>query len=184
MITITDDFGKIRLNGQTIPGIYQNMSVKGAIKVDKPEIEGQSGSSKLPMGYKDAVITLTLKLDTDDQYSCYDKVEQLAGIFKNTDENAKPYIYNVVNKLTEAWGINEIIFDELETRDSNKDNSIIANIHFTEYKPVMISKEDRANLNTSDDVNEEDFANDQSQNNSNNSKADDLTSPAQDDDQP
>jgi hypothetical protein len=179
MRIITNDFGLIKLGNKLVPGIYQSMSVNGSIKVDKVEIEGQSGSSKQPLGYNEPDITLSLKLPTDEESDCYDKVEELAGIFQKTDANAKPYIYNVVNKLTAAWGINEVIFDSLKTKDSNKDNAIIAELHFIEYKPVLVEKESRANLSGSQSTDEEAFAESNEGNSSNNLPE----SPAVDDDE-
>lgn len=180
MKVITNDHGLIKLDDKIIPGVYQSMTVNNSIKIDEVDIKGASGTSKQPQGYNDAKITLTLKLQTDKQTDCYEKAEKLVAIFQNTDSNAKPYIYNVINRLTTAWGIDEVIFDDLKTKDSNKDNTILAELHFIEYKPVVVEKESRAKLSDSQENSEVAFADNQSTNNQTSTPE----SPAVDDDIP
>ncbi|GAB6100442.1 hypothetical protein JCM16358_23210 [Halanaerocella petrolearia] len=184
MKVITNDYGLIKLGDKVIPGVYQNMSVKNSIKIDEVDIKGASGTSKQPQGYNDAKITLTLKLQTDNQTDCYEKVEKLVSIFQNTDSNAKPYIYNVVNRLTSAWGIEEVVFDDLKTKDTNKDNTILAELHFVQYKPVVVEKEERSNLEQSDETDVNGFSGDSYSYYSDSQSVSLPPSPAEDDDIP
>lgn len=165
MKIITDDFGKIRLGDQELPGIYESMQISGSIKIDQTDIAGSSSAGKQPMGYNEPEIVLAIKLDTDEQMDCYEKTKVLTGIFQNTDENAKPYIYNIVNKHTDAWNISEIIFSYLKTSDNNKSNAILAELHFQEYKPIIVDKENKAQVDASNETDQEGFA-ETNQNNS------------------
>lgn len=181
MKIITDDFGKIRLGDHEIPGIFESMRITGSIKIDKADIPGSSGGGKQPLGYNEPEIVLTIKLDTDNNLDCYEKTKILTGIFQNTDENAKPYIYNIVNKHTDAWNISEIIFNYLKTNDTNKSNAIFAELHFQEYKPIIVDKENRVQPDGSNQTDPEGFA---GSGQSNDIAADLPESPAVDDDEP
>lgn len=181
MKIIRDDFGKIRLGDQELPGIYESMRISGSIKIDQADIAGSSGTGKQPMGYNDPKITLTLKLNTDEETDCYEKAKILTRIFQNTDKNAKPYIYNIVNKHTDAWNISEVIFSYLKTNDDNKSNAIFAELHFQEYEPIIVSAESRAQVDSSNETDQEGFA--KSNHNNNTESTNLLESPAVDDDE-
>ncbi|MDI3547882.1 MAG: hypothetical protein PWR10_1534 [Halanaerobiales bacterium] len=181
MKIITDDFGKIKLGDHELPGIYESMRITGSIKIDKVDIPGSSAGGKQPLGYNEPEIVLSLKLTTDNETDCYEKTKTLTNIFQNTDENAKPYIYTIINKHTEAWNISEVIFDYLKTFDTNKDNTIMAELHFQEYKPIIVEKESRAQLDNSNQPESSGFVEtDQDINNDSNLP----DSPAMDDDEP
>lgn len=151
-IELTDAIGQVKLGGQLLPGVFQSMSIMGKIKMDKIEIPGQSGESKQPLGFEDADLSLSLLLTNDDWSNPYMKLAELTAIFQASDSQAKPYIYTIVSQLTSIWNIKEIIFDELKITDTNKNDTIAVELHFTEYKPVVVKKEDSAVIQTTPDT--------------------------------
>ncbi|MCM0757343.1 hypothetical protein M7775_02015 [Sporomusa sphaeroides DSM 2875] len=141
---ITTSAGDVMLNDTLIPGVYQSMEVTGKLRIDEKDVPGSSGKRKQPLGYEDAEIILTVKLLTDDDTDCYEKVAKLASLFQNVDNTAKPYVYRIVNRLLDSWKIKEILFSSLRTTDDNKSNTIVAQLDFIEYKPAIVNAEAKA----------------------------------------
>ncbi len=141
---ITSAAGEVKLGDKLLPGVYQQMDVDGELRIDEKDVPGSSGSRKQPIGFEDAVVTLTLRLLTDEQSDCYEKVAELVRIFKAVDGTAKPFTYRIVNRLLDAWGIKEVHFKALRTPDKNKSDSIRAELVFVEYRPALVSAEAKA----------------------------------------
>ncbi|MDI3480785.1 MAG: hypothetical protein PWQ97_440 [Tepidanaerobacteraceae bacterium] len=138
---ITDDVGQIKLDTILLPGIMQSMEIEDGLRIDNQESPNQSGSSKQINGYEDATITLVIRLTTDDESTCYDKAKRLVDIFKSVDRSAKPKIYRIVNKHTQIWGIETVLYKNLRTKESNTDDTMTAEITFEEWKPSITKKE-------------------------------------------
>ncbi len=138
---ITDDFGQVKLGGQLLPGVIQQIEINGGVRVDIEEVPGQSGSSKQPQGYEDAEITIRIVLPTDEQSDCYGKVAELERSFKKVDSQAKPFVFCIVNKHAAARGINQVIYRGLRTTEGNADDTITAEIALVEFKPVVVKTE-------------------------------------------
>ena len=141
---ITDDFGQVKLDGQLLPGIFQGVEVSGALRVDEQEVPGRSGRPKQPLGFDCATITLRLKLPTDENYTCYDRLAALCRLFRAVDDKARPYVRRIVNKHCQAWGITQVVFKELRTTEDNIYDYILADLVFTEWQPVVVRKEEAA----------------------------------------
>lgn len=144
--TITSDFGQVKLGKTLLPGAFAGMDIQGQVRVDDLTIAGQSGSSKQPLGFEDAKISLEIRLLTDEESTCYDKAEQIVQIFQAVDSAAKPFIYRIVNKHTALWKIKEVVFEGLRTKETNQDDTLIASLEFTEYRPVLVAKEKRTQV--------------------------------------
>ncbi len=140
---ITDEFGQVKLGNILLPGNFQELEIESGIKTDEVPIEGTSGTSKQPNGFKDAIINLTIELPTDEADTCYDKLKQIVTILYNVDKSAKPYVYDIVNKHTAIWNIKKIIFETLNSREDNKNDTIIATLVFKQWQPVVVNNESR-----------------------------------------
>ncbi|MCR4443479.1 MAG: hypothetical protein NUV48_15200 [Peptococcaceae bacterium] len=152
---ITNDFGQVKVGGVILPGNIQSMEIEGGVRTDEMEVPGTSGTSKQPQGFKDALINLTLQLPTDDTSTCYEKLKTIVGILQKLDKNAKPYIYQIVNKHTAIWNIKEVIFETLRSTEDNKNDTITAELAFKEWRPVVVKSE--ARILTEDILEPDDF---------------------------
>lgn len=145
MRNLTFADGVIRLNGAELPGVLTSLSIDGQVKFDEQNIDGLSGKNKVPQGWEDHAISATLILLTDDISDCYQKLAQLSPFFKDTDPKANPQIYAFASRHGQARGVRMVVFDRLETRESNKDNTIQATLKFTEHRPPVIRVEASVN---------------------------------------
>lgn len=142
---LTFDDGRVTLGSHELDGVLQQMSVRGAVRFDKAEQDGMSGKVKVPMGWKDADITLTLLLETDDNADCYDRLDYLDALFKGQDSGGNPKILTVLNRHCQARHINQVVFAGLDSQETNKDDAIMATLSFSEHRPATVAAEERAN---------------------------------------
>ena len=133
--------GVVRLGGEELPGVLKSLSVDGKVRYDEQAVDGASGKSKTPMGWEDQTVTISVVLTTDGEGDCYAKLEALAGYFKRPDAKANPQIYSLVNRHAQGRGIRQIVFDRLQTTESDQDDTILANMSFTEHNPPIIRTE-------------------------------------------
>lgn len=143
-LDVTDSFGQIKVGNTLLPGVYQGCSVSGRVKTDEINVSGQSGKSTQPQGFEDATIYIQLRLLNDNTSSAYDKAKTIIKIFRAMDKNAKPFVYRIVNNMTNIWGIKEVIFTDLTVSDSNTTDTLDVSISFREYKPITVKKEKMA----------------------------------------
>jgi hypothetical protein len=140
-LEVTKEMGQIKIGNITLPGIYDGCSISGSVKLDEIDIPGQSGKSTQPLGFEDASISLRLTLANDNKTTAYEKAKAIIDIFRAMDKSAKPYIYRIVNPMTNMWGIKEVIFKDLYISDSNYDDIISADLSLREYNPALVKKE-------------------------------------------
>lgn len=145
LLTFAD--GVIRLGGEEVPGILQSLTIDGKVLYDEQKVDGQSGKSKTPQGFEDQTVKATLVLLTDDESDCYEKLALLAPFFRKTDEHANPQIYALANRHSQTRGIRRIVFDKLESSESNTSDTIKATLGFTEHRPPIV-KTERAEAKT------------------------------------
>ena len=138
---ITNDIGEIKLGDTILPGIYQSMEISGTLRFDEANIQGQSGTSKQPLGFGDATINLNLILPTDENATCYDRLKVLVASFYKVNKYGKPYVYRLVNHLTSIWGVRDVLFKDLRVRDDNQKDSLSVDMVFQEYYPVVVKRE-------------------------------------------
>lgn len=133
--------GQISLDGNTIPGILRSLSVNGKVRFDEQKVDGASGKKKTPVGYEDCDISVSLYLCTDEESDCYEKLEELAGMFKDVDGSANPKVYEVNSRHLSLWGIRQVVFSKLSTAENDKSDEITATLGFVEHTPPIVKLE-------------------------------------------
>ncbi|MGI6542974.1 MAG: hypothetical protein ACOX44_07935 [Limnochordia bacterium] len=141
---ITADFGRVKLGDVELPGVFTQIRIKGALRLDQVFVPGSSGKARQPMGFEPAKVSLTIRLPNDRKSTPYEKLAQLTALFQSVDEAAKPRVYRLINKHTEAWRIRDVIYAELTTSEDNQSDTILAELEFEEYLPVVVRAEARA----------------------------------------
>ena len=92
--------GLIKLGDTELPGILTELRVDGKVRFDEQKKDGASGKKKTPKGFEDSDVMVSMLLPTDSESQCYEKLEQVSGLFRKIDKKANPQIYTV----TEACG--------------------------------------------------------------------------------
>lgn len=141
MKQITFNDGIVRLDGEELPGVMTSLRVNGQVRYDEQEVDGASGKSKIPQGWEDQTISLSLVLATDSESDCYEKLETLAEYFKKADSKANPQIFTIVNRHAQGRGIRQVVFDRLETTENDKNDLAYATLGFTEHNPPIVQVE-------------------------------------------
>lgn len=139
MITFAD--GMIRLGGEELPGILQQLRIDGKVRYDSQQVDGSSGASKTPQGWEDHTLSATLVLATDETTDCYEKLAHLVPFFKKPDPKANPQIYTIANRHAQVRGIRLVVFDRLESSENSKNDTISVSLGFVEHKPPIIRTE-------------------------------------------
>lgn len=133
--------GLLHLAGEEVPGILQELRVNGKVRFDEQKADGASGKSKVPQGWEDADIMLSVLLLTDEISTCYEKAAHLGGMFQKPDARANPEVLSVANVHLVARGIRQVIFARLETAENSETDEIRATLGFTEHRPPIIRVE-------------------------------------------
>lgn len=133
--------GAISLGGEEVPGIMQSLTVDGKVRFDEQKVDGASGKKKTPQGFEDCEISVSLYLTTEDESSCYDKLQKLSAMFGKVDGKANPQIYDVANRHLLARGIRQVVFSSLQTSESDATDEITASLGFTEHNPPVVKTE-------------------------------------------
>lgn len=142
MKLLTFEDGQVRLNGALLPGILAELRINGKVRFDEQAVDGQSGKCKIPQGWEDAVINLTLYLLTDETGTCYDKVASLSSVFQSQDGRANPHIFTVANKHLLARSVRRVVFSTFDTIESTGSDEIRASLAFVEHRPPVIKIEE------------------------------------------
>lgn len=137
------EHGEIRLAGVLLPGVLKSLSVRGQVRFDEAEQDGLSGKAKVPMGWEDSDITITIELLSDENSNCYDKLGEVDANFKGTDNGTNPAIYTVANEHLSARNIYRVVFNGLESQETDEDDVILASLSFVEHIPVITKAEER-----------------------------------------
>lgn len=138
---ITFEDGVLTLGGEEVPGILHSLSVDGKVRFDEQKVDGSSGKKKTPQGFEDSDIMVSLYLVTDEDSSCYDKLETLSGMFRKVDDKANPQIYTVANRHLLARGVRQVCFSKLQTAENDKTDEITATLGFAEHNPPIVKTE-------------------------------------------
>ena len=133
--------GVVSLGGKDLPGIMTDLRVAGQVRFDEQKVDGQSGKNKTPQGFEDSTISVGLDLLSDSDSDCYEKLEELNGIFKNVDSKANPLICSAVSRHLLARGIRQVVFDKLDSAESDEDDYIRVSLNFTEHNPPIVRTE-------------------------------------------
>ncbi len=136
--------GAIFLDGICLPGLLTSLSVRGQVRYDLAEQDGLSGKTKTPLGWEDDSIILSLALTSEDESTCYDKLRIINGWFSGQDSSGNPMVLRVANPHLLARGISEVVFDGLESSETDQDDIINASLKFSEHNPPVVKTEVRA----------------------------------------
>jgi hypothetical protein len=142
-VQIAVEDGTFKLGDTIVPGIYQGLEISGEVALDEQAVPGRSGSSKQPLGFKDAEVTLRVMLVDDDETSAEDKLRVLVGLFKGQDAQAKPFVYRLVCPSLAAWKIDQVVFRGLRSAESSDNDVREQELVFVEHKPVTLKAEKR-----------------------------------------
>ena len=138
------EHGEIRLGSVLLPGTLKSLSVRGQVRFDEAEPDSESGKAKMAMGWEDSDITIIVELLSDEETNCYDKLAELdASFFKDTDNSENPIVYTVFNEHLFARDIQKVVFNGLESSETDEDDVILAILSFVEHIPVITIAEER-----------------------------------------
>lgn len=141
MKLLTFEDGIIRIDGEELPGILDNLRVACAVRFDEQKVDKASGKKKTPQGWEDADISLSLILTTDKTGTCYDKLDTLNGYFKKADGKANPQIFTIANRHLLARGVRRVVFSKLDSAENMKTDEIKASLSFVEHNPPILKQE-------------------------------------------
>jgi len=144
MALLSWEDGLVSIDGLDLPGLLVDQSVDCRVRFDEQSVDGASGKKRTPMGWEDAEVTLTLELLTDEGeegQDCYDKLEAINAIFRGHDAQANPKIYQIDNRHLQARGVGELIFSQLSSYESDRDDAMMATLSFVENNPPVVKTE-------------------------------------------
>lgn len=136
--------GEVKLDGADVPGILERLTIGCEVVFDEAEQDGMSGTTKTPMGWEDATITLVMVLVSEEDSTCYDKLSELNQTFKGYDNGANPKVFTVANPHVSARGIDHVVFKRLESSEDNERDIIVATLSFSEHNPPIQKVEHRS----------------------------------------
>lgn len=134
---ITFEHGELRLGNTLVPGVFSRLSIDGKVRFDEAEQDGLSGKVKVPMGWEDAAISVTMQLLTDEQSTCYDKLSELSRLYKGHESGGNPTVYRTANPHLAARNIDEVVFDSMNSSEDNMSDSITVSLRFVEHNPPI-----------------------------------------------
>jgi len=137
--------GEVKIGGMLLPGILVAQRVAAGVRFDKAHHDHSSGKRKIPLGWEDADITLTMDLLCDESGDCYSKLMAVNAIFKGSDKGANPRILQVVNRHLRARGVSRVVFAGLESNEDDRTDTIRAILSFTEHLPAVVKREKQVN---------------------------------------
>lgn len=138
---ITFEDGVVTLDGEEVPGILRSLRVDGKVRFDEQKVDGSSGKKKTPQGFEDSDIMISLYLVTDEDSSCYDKLETLSGMFRKVDDKANPQIYTVANRHLLARGVRQVVFSKFCSSENDRTDEIMVTLGFVEHNPPVVKTE-------------------------------------------
>ena len=84
---------------------------------------------------------ISLYLVTDEDSSCYDKLETLSGMFRKVDDKANPQIYTVANRHLLARGVRQVVFSKFCSSENDRTDEIMVTLGFVEHNPPVVKTE-------------------------------------------
>ena len=135
---LTFEHGEVRLDNELVPGILQNLRVSGKVRFDEQKVDGGSGKKKTPQGWEDCDITFSLILTNDEDSSCYDKLQTLAGMFNAPDDKANPKVMAVTNRHLLARGVRQVVFSRFDSTETDRTDEITVSLGFAEHNPPIV----------------------------------------------
>lgn len=139
--------GLIRLGDTELPGILTELRVDGKVRFDQQKKDGSSGKKKTPKGFEDSDVMVSMLLLTDSESQCYEKLEQVSGLFRKIDDKANPQVYTVTNRHLLARGVRQVVFSKLQSSENNGSDEIRVTLGFVEHNPP-VTKIEKAQAKT------------------------------------
>lgn len=128
----------VRLAGATLPGVITDIEIDAELKLEKKHLEDKSGSVKLPHGFADATVTISLSILPPDAER---QVKTLEAAFKKGEGVGRVTVYRIVNPFLDSRGITSVVFQRLNTKQGSEDEEILCTLTLVEYEPVVTTTE-------------------------------------------
>jgi len=151
---LTFEDGRIFIENYELNGIIKDLNITGKIRFDSAQTDSLSGTKKTPMGWEDATISIQLELTTDEDSSCYEKLNNINNIFMGQDDDGNPKVLKIYNKHTQARNVDDVIFSSLESQESDIDDIILVKLNFIEFLPVIVETEKKEILSNTENEEE------------------------------
>lgn len=135
MILFDDEF--VKINGVMLDGIFKSLEVSGGALVEEVEVEGKGKKPKQATGYEDCKITIDLILYDDEKKTKFEKLTTIQNLFRKKGQ-AKPNVYKIVNQHITGRGVDKVIFKDLSSRETSKNNELQVSLNFLEYENIKI----------------------------------------------
>lgn len=139
--------GLIKLGDTELPGILTELRIDGKVRFDEQKKDGASGKKKTPKGFDDSDVMVSMLLLTDSESQCYEKLEQVSGLFRKIDKKANPQVYTVTNRHLLARGVRQVVFSKLQSSENNGTDEIQVTLGFVEHNPP-VTKIEKAQAKT------------------------------------
>lgn len=124
--------GFVSLDDFRLPGAFQSLAVNGEVIIDSSNSAGNNKPRKVMRGYADKVISLSLVLVDDADYTVYDQLEELEHLFRRLNGGV-PKIFTIANEHLIARGITQVIFKGLSSSESAGSSTIEVSLSFEEF---------------------------------------------------
>lgn len=124
--------GIIKLDGVTLSGVLQSLTVNGEILIDSNNSAANNESRKVMRGYKDKTVSLSLKILPTEDKTVYDILEELENSFQDKVDNT-PKVMTITNKHIIARGIDEVLFTGLTSSEDNSTETLNVSLNFEEF---------------------------------------------------
>ncbi len=145
MSLLSFEDGVVRLGSTELPGIMTRITISGRFRSDDKVHDQLSGTVRIPLGWDDADIRLQMDLTTENEgKTCYEKLEVIDRLFKSTDKDGNPFIYQIVNRHVLARGIHKVSFDRLRSVENDQSDTISIVLDFREFIPAIVQIEENA----------------------------------------
>lgn len=143
-VEIGSEYGEIKLGDQLIQGIYQGMSISGEVMIKEEETPARSGKLKQALGWEDIQVTLNILLKNDEESTPHEKLKRIVALFRKTDKAAKPEVYKIVSRMTDAWGLDKVIIRDIKSDDASNSDTLKVTLNFEEWESPLVKIEARA----------------------------------------
>jgi hypothetical protein len=129
-----------------------SISVGDSLLEDSIETADKSGSVKIISGWADSDISITLLLIDLPTYTAtsitpgitrFDCLNQIAGTFRQKDDEGKPCVFTIQHPHFTAWGIKDFLFTKLKSAESRGKRIITCTLDFTEFDSTIGKSQDR-----------------------------------------
>jgi hypothetical protein len=115
-----------------LPGIVQDLEVRGELEVEEKKLEASSLGFKLIHGFNDADVRLVaVLLPGDDDVET--QIGRIQEAFQNLDDRGVVQPLRVINRHLDSRRITYLLFKRLRTRETSEDDSTLVEMDFVDY---------------------------------------------------